>query len=95
MLVTFLVLSAYRVFEAVFAKEMVGAPTASSSLKEYLKRYQDGNEEENKKKKKKKVKGTTSAGVLVVDGDPIWQKPVTMGEEEDNESAGKLANSGV
>ncbi|XP_027075738.1 BUD13 homolog [Coffea eugenioides] len=61
---------------------------ASSSLKEYLKRYQDGNEEEDKKKKKKKKKAKqVDTGVVVVDEDPIWQKPVRIEEEEENDSA--------
>ena len=65
---------------------------ASSSLKEYLKRYQDGNEEEDKKKKKKKKKAKqVDTGVVVVDEDPVWQKPVRIEEEEENDSAGKLA----
>ncbi|CAI9114342.1 OLC1v1015050C1 [Oldenlandia corymbosa var. corymbosa] len=67
---------------------MVGAPSASSSLKEYLKKYQDGNDEvDKKKKKKKKVKSTVSTGVLVVDEDPKWQKPVNIEEEEVKDSA--------
>ncbi|XP_027101257.2 uncharacterized protein [Coffea arabica] len=61
---------------------------ASSSLKEYLKRYQDGNEEEDKKKKKKKKKAKqVDTGVVVVDEDPVWQKPVRIEEEEENDSA--------
>lgn len=62
---------------------------ASMSLKEYLKKYQDGNEDENKKKKKKKAK-QVNTGVLVVDQDPMWQKPVKIEEEEDNDAAGKF-----
>lgn len=42
-----------------------------------------------KKKKKKKVKHH-GPGVMVVDEDPVWQKPVKLHEEEDNDSAGKL-----
>lgn len=64
---------------------------ASSSLKEYLKKYhQDGNEEENTKKKKKKKVRQVHTGVIVVDEDPVWQKPVKIEEEEGNDSAGKL-----
>ncbi|KAJ4836393.1 hypothetical protein Tsubulata_021514 [Turnera subulata] len=66
----------------------------ASSLKEYLKRYQSPNEAEEEKKKKKKKKkkenNTRSAGpgVLVVDEDPVWQKPVRIeDEEEENDSA--------
>ncbi|XP_015896766.3 uncharacterized protein LOC107430445 [Ziziphus jujuba] len=55
-----------------------------SSLKEYLKRYESNNEEEKKKKKKKKQKTKPEAlGVLVVDEDPVWQKPVNLEEEEE------------
>ncbi|XP_022155542.1 BUD13 homolog [Momordica charantia] len=58
----------------------------SNSLKEYLKRY-ESNTEEDKKKKKKKKKTTVATkpnalGVLVVDQDPVWQKPIII--EEDN-----------
>jgi pre-mRNA-splicing factor CWC26 len=61
----------------------------SKSLKEYLKKYGSDNQEEEKKvkKKKKKVKPNAS-GVLVVDEDPVWQKPVKL-EEEENDSVGK------
>lgn len=62
---------------------------ASTSLKEYLKRYESNNEEETKKKKKKKKKTKPDvSGVLVVDEDPTWQKPVKL-EEEHDDSAGK------
>lgn len=60
---------------------------ASSSLKEYLKRYQDGNEEEDKKKKKKKKAKHVDTGLVVVDEDPVWQKPVRIEDEEENDSA--------
>lgn len=56
------------------------------SLKDYLKKYQDGNEEGEKKLKKKKMKSKAeNAGVIVVDEDPIWQKPVKLEEEEDDD----------
>ncbi|XVF42024.1 hypothetical protein PTKIN_Ptkin01aG0327200 [Pterospermum kingtungense] len=57
----------------------------SSSLKDYLKRYESKNEEEEQKKKRKKKKKTKSeaSGVLVVDEDPIWQKPVKPEEDDD------------
>ncbi|EOY11285.1 Uncharacterized protein TCM_026519 isoform 1 [Theobroma cacao] len=58
----------------------------SSSLKEYLKRYESKNEEEEQKKKRKKKKAKAkpeSSGVFVVDEDPVWQKPVNL--EEDND----------
>ncbi|KAL2453770.1 hypothetical protein Adt_48733 [Abeliophyllum distichum] len=56
---------------------------ATSSLKEYLKKYTSNNEEEKKKKKKRKPKHG-STGVLIVDEDPIWQKPVGLEKEEDS-----------
>lgn len=66
---------------------MAGSSLGSKSLKDYLKRYGSNNEEE-KKKKKKKPKATPKAlGVLVVDEDPVWQKPVQLEEENDNDSA--------
>ncbi|KAK6930350.1 Bud13 [Dillenia turbinata] len=61
--------------------------SASVSLKEYLKKYQDGGEEEKKKKKRKKKTKSGMMGVLVVDEDPVWQKPVVEEEEQDNDSA--------
>lgn len=65
---------------------MASATSSSVSLKEYLKRYENGNEEE--KKKKKKLKPEVKE-VLVVDEDPVWQKPVNLEEEEnENDSAG-------
>ncbi|CAI9290618.1 unnamed protein product [Lactuca saligna] len=66
---------------------MVAPSSGSSSLKEYLKRYENNEEEEKKKKKKKKKMKTKPDmnGVLVVDEDPVWQKPVQV-EEEDDES---------
>ncbi|PKU82049.1 BUD13 homolog [Dendrobium catenatum] len=65
------------------------AASSSVSLKEYLKRYQSGTDEPKKAKKKKskeKLKPLSTGGVLVVDNDPIWQKPVQLddAEEEDN-----------
>ena len=64
----------------------------SNSLKDYLKRYQSNTEEEKKSKKKKKQKQKTqpqSNGLLVVDEDPTWQKPIDLGEEKDDNSSGK------
>lgn len=73
---------------------MAAASTSvSKSLKEYLKRYESKEEEENKKKKKKKKvvqSKPDSRGVLVVDEDPVWQKPVNLEEENENDSAGKI-----
>lgn len=64
----------------------------SSSLKEYLKRYESKNEEEEQKKKRKKKKAKAkpeSSGVFVVDEDPVWQKPVNLEEDNDgNDSPG-------
>lgn len=61
----------------------------SNSLKDYLKKYQSNPEEENKKKKKKKKKNLPRAtGLLVVDEDPAWQKPIDLGEENDENSSG-------
>lgn len=68
---------------------MVAPSSGSNSLKEYLKRYENREEEDKKKKKKKKKRNTkpdvNMNGVLVVDEDPVWQKPVQI-EEEDDES---------
>lgn len=68
---------------------MASSTMGSKSLKEYLKKYGSDNQEEEKKvkKKKKRIKPNAS-GVLVVDEDPVWQKPVKL-EEEENDSAGK------
>lgn len=62
---------------------MVAPSSGSKSLKEYLKRYENNVEDEKKKKKKKKKAKPDMNGVLVVDEDPIWQKPVNVEEEED------------
>ncbi|OAY68949.1 BUD protein [Ananas comosus] len=61
--------------------------TAALSLKEYLKRYQSDADDPNKakakaKKKKRKSKPHSTGGVLVVDEDPVWQKPVRIEEDE-------------
>ncbi|KAL5551228.1 hypothetical protein UlMin_001404 [Ulmus minor] len=64
------------------------AGSGSKSLKEYLKRYESNDGEEKKKMKKKKQKPKPDAkGVLVVDEDPVWQKPVNIEEENENDSA--------
>ncbi|GAB4858535.1 hypothetical protein Ancab_010010 [Ancistrocladus abbreviatus] len=65
---------------------MVMNSSASTSLKEYLKKYENNTEDEMKKKKKKKKAIAEVSGVLVVDEDPVWQKPVKLDEEEDNDS---------
>ncbi|TKY63921.1 BUD13-like protein [Spatholobus suberectus] len=62
----------------------------SSSLKDYLKRYESNTEEEKKKNKKKKQKKKSqpqATGLLVVDEDPTWQKPVDLGEENSDNSS--------
>ncbi|OVA11284.1 Bud13 [Macleaya cordata] len=61
------------------------AASTSLSLKEYLKRYEnnDDGEKKTKKKKSKKIK-KDPMGVLVVDEDPVWQKPVIIAEEEED-----------
>lgn len=61
---------------------MVGASTDPPSLKDYLKKYTSNEDKDKKKKKKRKAK--PAAGVIVVDEDPIWQKPVKIDEEEDS-----------
>lgn len=67
---------------------MAAATSKSASLKEYLKRYENKAEEEKKKRKKKKKSKPDALGVVVVDEDPVWQKPVNLEEDEDD-SAGK------
>ncbi|XP_019170027.1 PREDICTED: BUD13 homolog [Ipomoea nil] len=49
---------------------MVAPSSDSTSLKKYLKKYESGYEEEKKKKAK-----TDVSGVIIVDEDPVWQKP--------------------
>lgn len=66
---------------------MAAQTSGTKSLKEYLKRYESNNEEEKKKKRKKKKVKSDGPGVLVVDEDPVWQKPVKLEEEEENDSA--------
>ncbi|CAJ2647157.1 unnamed protein product [Trifolium pratense] len=53
----------------------------SNSLKDYLKKYVSNPEEDKKKKKKKRKTLPQASGLLVVDEDPAWQKPVDLGEE--------------
>ncbi|CAN1181218.1 BUD13 homolog [Linum perenne] len=66
---------------------METASSASDSLKEYLKKHYETNDEQDKKKKKKKRNIKPAAiGVFVVDEDPVWQKPVKIEEEENNDS---------
>lgn len=65
---------------------MVAPSSGSNSLKEYLKRYENPVEEDKKKKKKKKKTKTKPDmnGVLVVDEDPVWQKPLQVEQEDDD-----------
>lgn len=56
---------------------------ATTSLKEYLKKYASNSEEEKKKKKKRRPK-PAATGVVIVDEDPVWQKPVDLEKEEDS-----------
>ncbi|XP_052210727.1 uncharacterized protein LOC127813669 [Diospyros lotus] len=58
--------------------------SASTSLKEYLKRYENKDEEERRKKKKKRKTRPDALGVVVVDEDPVWQKPVKLEDENDD-----------
>ncbi|XP_058743995.1 uncharacterized protein LOC131616634 [Vicia villosa] len=55
----------------------------SNSLKDYLKRYESNPEEDKKKKKRKRKNQPQATGLLVVDEDPAWQKPVDLVEEND------------
>ncbi|XP_027336436.1 BUD13 homolog isoform X2 [Abrus precatorius] len=61
----------------------------SKSLKDYLKRYESNTEEEkkNKKKKQKKKNQPPATGLLVLDQDPTWQKPLDLREENDDNSS--------
>ncbi|KAL6493852.1 hypothetical protein OROGR_031761 [Orobanche gracilis] len=62
---------------------MPDTSSTPTSLKEYLKKYTTSKDKEKKKKKKKKARPDV-VGVLVVDEDPIWQKPVKTDEEEED-----------
>ncbi|MCL7051478.1 hypothetical protein MKW94_002589 [Papaver nudicaule] len=63
------------------------AASKSLSLKEYLKKYENTNEVEKKKKKKSKIPKKDPMGVLVVDEDPVWHKPVNVENEDEDDSA--------
>lgn len=55
------------------------------SMKDYLKRYQSGPAaagDQKKAKKKKKNPKPSAGGVLIVNEDPVWQKPVQIPEDE-------------
>ncbi|KAI6705007.1 hypothetical protein NL676_007969 [Syzygium grande] len=67
---------------------MAASTSGPKSLKEYLKRYESTvDQEKMTKKKKKKKPRTDAAGVLVVDEDPVWQKPVNLTEEENSDDS--------
>ncbi|URD94026.1 Pre-mRNA-splicing factor of RES complex [Musa troglodytarum] len=72
---------------------MAAVPTSNSSalsLKDYLRRYETGADDQKKKKnkkKKEKPQSRTVGGILVVDEDPVWQKPVQI-EQEESEPSG-------
>ncbi|KAG7593613.1 Bud13 [Arabidopsis thaliana x Arabidopsis arenosa] len=68
---------------------MAAPGTGNKSLKDYLKKYESSDVVEKKKKKKqKKPSKPEPKGVLVVDEDPVWQKPVDPEEDEnENDSA--------
>ncbi|XP_043690210.1 BUD13 homolog [Telopea speciosissima] len=76
---------------------MAASTSASTSLKEYLKKYQSSNEDEKKKKKRKKEKpkAASMGGILVVDEDPVWQKPLKLDEEEDEDDSADEAKPQV
>lgn len=61
----------------------------SNSLKDYLKRYESNPEEDKKKKKRKKKTLPQATGLLVVDEDPAWQKPIDLAEENDDNLSGE------
>ncbi|KZV21548.1 hypothetical protein F511_11041 [Dorcoceras hygrometricum] len=64
---------------------MVDMSSKPASLKDYLKKYTSNDDEEKKKKKKKMKRGKPVAeGVLIVDEDPTWQKPVNLKEQEED-----------
>jgi pre-mRNA-splicing factor CWC26 len=64
-------------------------------MKDYLKRYQSGPaaaDQKKAKKKKNKPNAPAGAGVLIVDEDPVWQKPVQIEEDEPASSGLDLRN---
>ncbi|KAG6512311.1 BUD13 homolog isoform X2 [Zingiber officinale] len=66
---------------------------APLSRKDFLKRYgsEDDEKKKKKRKKKEKVKPSFMGGILVVDEDPVWQKPVQI-EQEGSESETALSS---
>lgn len=68
---------------------MAAPRTGVKSLKDYLKKYESSDVIDKKTKKTKKPSKPEAKGVLVVDGDPVWQKQVIPEEEEnEDDSAG-------
>lgn len=63
---------------------MVDMSSKSTSRKDYLKKYTSNDDAEKKKKKKIKKGKPVAEGVLIVDEDPTWQRPVKLNEEEDS-----------
>jgi len=70
--------------------DIVDLKMGSNSLKDYLKRYESNTVEEKKKTKKKQKKKSQpqTTGLLVVDEDPTWQKPIDLEEENNDNSSG-------
>ncbi|CAK7356211.1 unnamed protein product [Dovyalis caffra] len=68
-------------------RQLIDASTGLLRLLQILLLHCNIQEEEKKKKKKKKKVKPDGPGVLVVDEDPVWQKPVNLEEEEENDSA--------
>ena len=69
--------------------DIVVLKMGSNSLKDYLKRYESNTKVEKKKKKKQKKRSQPqTTGLLVVDEDPMWQKPVELAEENNDNSSG-------
>ncbi|CAL9217028.1 unnamed protein product [Arabidopsis halleri] len=67
---------------------MAAPGTGNKSLKDYLKKYESSDVVEKKKKKKqKKPSKPEPKGVLVVDEDPVWQKPVDPEEDENGDDS--------
>ncbi|CAN6272432.1 unnamed protein product [Urochloa humidicola] len=62
------------------------APAAGLSMKKYLKRYQLGPAADGDQKKSNalwpKPAAAGGGGVLIVDEDPVWQKPVQVEDDE-------------
>ncbi|KAK9266895.1 hypothetical protein L1049_027154 [Liquidambar formosana] len=57
---------------------------ASTSVKDYLRRYETKSKQSKKKNKKTQP---CALGFLVVDDDPVWQKPINLREEYEDDLA--------